>query len=179
MSKRPVLRSIAAGSAVAGMMVVGLLVLKPYFRINLTDSMPKGLYAVYRGAQAPSRDRLAVVCMSPDWGVFARNRHYVGYGECTGDYASLLKSIAAVPGDILSFTEDGVWVNGNPVPNTVPLSKDSAGRMLMPYPLGDYSVEPGTVWVLSSHDPRSFDSRYFGPIAVDQIIGSAYPLITF
>jgi type IV secretory pathway protease TraF len=31
-----------------------------------------------------------------------------------------------------------------------------------------YSVLPGTVWVISSYNRFSFDSRYFGPVRLDE-----------
>jgi type IV secretory pathway protease TraF len=35
---------------------------------------------------------------------------------------------------------------------------------------------PGQVWLLSGHDPRSFDSRYFGAIPTANVRGVARPL---
>jgi type IV secretory pathway protease TraF len=37
-------------------------------------------------------------------------------------------------------------------------------------------VGSGDIWVLSGHDPRSFDSRYFGPVPVANVQGEARPL---
>jgi type IV secretory pathway protease TraF len=34
-------------------------------------------------------------------------------------------------------------------------------------------VPRGYVWLMSDYNPRSFDSRYFGPIPVKQIQGPA------
>jgi type IV secretory pathway protease TraF len=38
-------------------------------------------------------------------------------------------------------------------------------------------VSPGTIWVASTYHPRSFDSRYFGPIAVADIRARLAPLL--
>ena len=44
---------------------------------------------------------------------------------------------------------------------------------------GKYVVESGTVWVASSLSPRSFDSRYFGPVQMNQVRERVRPLLTF
>jgi type IV secretory pathway protease TraF len=37
-------------------------------------------------------------------------------------------------------------------------------------------VPADTVWLLSGHDPRSFDSRYFGAVPAASIQGIARPI---
>ena len=55
---------------------------------------------------------------------------------------------------------------------------DSFGRPMRHYPFGSYSVAPGTFWVASSCDERSFDSRYYGPIAAGSIrLYNLHPLL--
>ena len=41
---------------------------------------------------------------------------------------------------------------------------------------GAYQVKPGEVWLLSGHDPRSFDSRYFGSVPAVNVQGVARPV---
>jgi type IV secretory pathway protease TraF len=67
-------------------------------------------------------------------------------------------------------------VNGEPVADTAQLDEDSAGRPLRPIPTGTYNVPAGAVWLLSGHDPRSFDSRYFGAVPRANIQGIARPV---
>jgi hypothetical protein len=45
-------------------------------------------------------------------------------------------------------------------------------------PFGAYRVETATVWVISSYNPRSFDSRYFGPVNEDRIRHHLRALLT-
>src|ERR1039458_9228634 len=45
---------------------------------------------------------------------------------------------------------------------------DGIGRPMPLIPLGTYAVLPGTVWVISSYNRFSFDSRYFGAIHLDE-----------
>ena len=49
---------------------------------------------------------------------------------------------------------------------TLPSSPRTApgGALIADPQRGAYPVAPKEVWLLSGHDPRSFDSRYFGPV---------------
>jgi conjugative transfer signal peptidase TraF len=87
-----------------------------------------------------------------------------------------VKPIAATAGDLVVVSTAGVTVNGQPVRDTAPLAHDSADRPLTPFPAGTYRVPPGQVWLLSGHDPRSFDSRYFGPVPAANVQGVARPV---
>ena len=75
------------------------------------------------------------------------------------------------------LTAQGVSVNGVRLPNSAPRTRDTAGRPLTPWPFGTYRVEPGTIWVVSSYEARSFDSRYFGPIRNSQVLDHLRPLL--
>ena len=57
----------------------------------------------------------------------------------------------------------GIAVNGLLLPNTAPKTMDSQGRPMKSWPYGQYRVPLGLVWVASSYNSWSFDSRYFGP----------------
>jgi conjugative transfer signal peptidase TraF len=87
-----------------------------------------------------------------------------------------VKPVAATAGDLVAISAAGVTVNGQPVRGTAQLIQDSAGRPLRPFPAGAYQVKPGDVWLLSGHDPRSFDSRYFGPVPAVNVQGVARPV---
>ena len=75
-----------------------------------------------------------------------------------------MKPVVASAGDIVEVSSRGITVNGVLLPNTAPKTKDSKGRPMQPWPSGQYRVSAGFVWVASSYNPWSFDSRYFGPI---------------
>jgi type IV secretory pathway protease TraF len=64
------------------------------------------------------------------------------------------------------------------LPKTAPLYRDSADRTLHPWPFGSYIAEPGTVWVASTYNRGSYDSRYMGPISVSRIRARLRPLWT-
>jgi len=52
----------------------------------------------------------------------------------------------------------------------------SGGTLLKPGHIGLYGVEPGTVWVASTYNAGSYDSRYMGPIPTSQIRRRLRPL---
>lgn len=90
----------------------------------------------------------------------------------------MMKPIAAQPGDTVEFTSRGFVVNGKALPNSAPLNVDTDGRSLHHGPFGKYRVETATVWVVSSYNLRSFDSRYFGPVPTISIRERVRPLLT-
>ena len=146
-------------------------------RLNTTPSMPLGLWMVAR--KSTSRDAFVIACLSGPEATEAEDRGYLGIGSCPDRVEPVVKPVAAVAGDVVTVTPSGIIVNGSALPRTTPLAKDSAGRLLQAFPAGTYHVAPGTVWLLSGHDPRSFDSRYFGPIPVAVIRSVVEPLVTF
>jgi conjugative transfer signal peptidase TraF len=145
-------------------------------RVNATASMPRGLWRV-RAGEPVERGEIVVIC-PPNRTEFrqAVRRGYIPIGRCPGGYEPLVKPVAALASDVVTVTPGGIVVDGAPVANTAPLAKDEAGRTLHPFPIGSYRVRRGELWVLSGHDPRSFDSRYFGAVPASNIIGAARPL---
>jgi type IV secretory pathway protease TraF len=72
---------------------------------------------------------------------------------------------------------DGVAVNGVLLRNSRAMARDEIGRPLLAMSPGSYVVGDGEVWIVSGHDPRSYDSRYFGSVPIANILGRAVPLI--
>lgn len=146
-------------------------------RWNATASMPRGLWMVAPVGDAVQRGDTVAVCPPEVAAVQeAGRRGYIPAGGCAGGLEPLVKPVAAIAGDVVTVSESGIAVNGAPVLNTVSLARDSVGRPLRPFPAGVYAVAPGQLWLLSGHDPRSFDSRYFGPVPVGNVRGVAHPL---
>jgi conjugative transfer signal peptidase TraF len=134
-------------------------------RINASPSLPVGLYLVTADRSA----NLVEFCPAEPFATLALSRGYRDPGVCADRGAPLLKPVVAKAGDIVDLSALGISVNGVFLPNTAPLSKDTRDRVLEAWPSGHYRVAPGTVWVSSSYQARSFDSRYFGPIYVAAI----------
>lgn len=143
-------------------------------RLNDSPSLPVGIYVV---TPDPSAD-LVEFCPPEPFASFALLRGYRERGSCPDGGAPLMKPIAARPGDTISISAAGIAVNGRGIPHTEALRVDTKGRALQHWPFGTYAVQPGTVWLISSYNPRSFDSRYFGPVKVGLVRDRLRPLLT-
>ena len=97
-------------------------------------------------------------------------------GLCEGGYEPLLKPIAAIEGDRVTRTDQGIRINGRLIANSKNIASDGSGRPLPSNRANDVIVAKGDVWVISSYNPSSFDSRYFGPVPTSKIEGLANPL---
>ena len=137
-------------------------------RLNLTGSLPVGLYVASRSR--PARGALVLACLPPRVALFARARGYVPRGgACPGGVVPIGKPVLAVAGDTVTETRTGLLVNGMPIPNSQALATDRSGRPLPQLPTGRYVVRSGTVWIVSSYSRFSFDSRYFGAVETVQV----------
>ena len=139
-------------------------------RINLTPSLPIGFYV------RDPEGELVEFC--PE-GVASEESAIRGYrerGVCPDGHAPLLKPIVGREGDLVEIDRAGLRVNGRSLPNTQAYSRDHLGRSLQAYPPGRYVVAPGTLWVASTWNDGSFDSRYFGPIAAATVRSRLAPL---
>ena len=143
-------------------------------RINASTSLPLGLYK----ETTDFRATLVEFCPQAPYGGFAAGRGYRSLGNCPDGAAPLMKPVVAKPGDIVDVSSLGITVNHVLLPNTAPKDKDSRGRPMQPWPFGRYRVPQGFVWVASSYNPWSFDSRYFGPLPVSIIRSHLKPLLT-
>lgn len=134
-------------------------------RVNLTHSMPQGLYRITE--DAPQRGDMVTLCLPEDIAAWALERGYIGAGSCPSGTQPLLKYLAAIPGDRLDVCPDGVRVtpsSGGPAciwPAT-PLARDRFGRELSPA-LETGVIPDGYAVALALH-PGSFDGRYLGPV---------------
>ena len=144
-------------------------------RYNDSPSMPTGLYV---RTSSESSASLVVFCPAESFAKLSGERGYRSRGNCADGAEPLAKPIAARPGDIVELSALGITVNGRALSNTAPLATDTAGRPLSHWPFGRYVVAPGTVWVASCYSPRSFDSRYFGPVEASQVREHIRPLLT-
>ena len=81
-------------------------------RFNLTSSLPIGLYRVTRDSPTLERGAIVLYCLPPTVADFAHHRGYVPRGgHCPGGLTPIGKIVAALPGDTVVLTRDGVKVN--------------------------------------------------------------------
>jgi conjugative transfer signal peptidase TraF len=143
-------------------------------RINGSPSLPLGLYLVTTRHGA----NLVEFCPTGAFALLAIARGYRDVGSCSDGGAPLLKPVVARIGDIVEVSAAGLAVNGNLLPNTAPMKHDTKNRPLTPWPSGRYNVARDSVWVASSYNALSFDSRYFGPVPLDWVRDYVRPWIT-
>ncbi|MHB1101732.1 MAG: conjugative transfer signal peptidase TraF [Devosia sp.] len=145
-------------------------------RVNLTPSYPLGLWRI-----VPLEREIAVgdrvfIC-PPQVAAFelARERGYLGHGLCPGWFSPLIKSVVAIAGQHVVIDGD-IAVDGTRLAHSSVRPIDSEGRALVP--AGGGVVPPGQLFLLSEF-AGSYDSRYFGPIPADGVLGLAHPLLVF
>ena len=83
----------------------------------------------------------------------------------------------ASPGDHVEATEAGISVNGTLLANSKPLAADLSGRPLTPLASGSFQLPEGSILLVSSFNPQSFDSRYFGPLPISAVQSLAHPVL--
>jgi conjugative transfer signal peptidase TraF len=87
--------------------------------------------------------------------------------------------MVAQAGDRVTVSLGGIAVNGIVLPNSAPRLRDTAGRPLVSLPPGTYEVRPGTLWVVSTYESSSYDSRYFGAIDESQVLSRLRPFLVW
>lgn len=159
--------SVALAAAAAA--VTGL-------RINLTGSIPPGIYRTVQFTI--SRGAIVLVCLPPRIAGPARERGYIPDGSCPDGSAPVGKPIVAVAGDTVDVSELGVAVNRALLANSRPLTRDSRGMQLNVLRIANRRVADHELWLVSSHSPRSFDSRYFGAVPISAVRARLIPVLT-
>lgn len=169
--------ALVAASVIAGAAIITASTAFAFgLRVNNTASQPIG---VWRLTDDPAGERGAAVWACPPNNEAVRMALRYGSlppGICPVGSKAILKVVGAVAGDQVEVTDAGVAVNGRLLPNTKPLDQDGLGRPLPRVQRGKGKVRPGEVWLLSTYNAASFDSRYFGPVTVDHLKSRAEPL---
>ncbi len=151
------------------------------YRWNKTKSYPSGLYKLVKSSpDSIARNDLVMACPGEsELQKEARQRGYLPYGlGCPGGFAPVIKKAIALPGDSVEINQDQIQVNGEAIKNTSRLDADSQGRPMPVLPVSG-KVKNGQVWLVSDYAPRSWDSRYFSSLPLENIQGKVYPVWTF
>ncbi len=161
--------------ALAGAVVVCALVARSGLRLNLTASMPRGLYQLEEGPL--ERGALLAACLPLQHAVEGRRRGYLFRGRCPGGVSPVLKRVGAMGGDVVMLTVEGVFLNGEVLQLAAP-GTDSRGRSLSPLPAGEYRLGNQELWLYTS-EPRSWDSRFYGLVPASAVLGRVQPVWTW
>lgn len=174
---RSFVRKALTGGALA--LLAGAALYAAGLRVNATASLPPGVWLVRPPTAPPTRGVIINFCPPQVPAVaVARDRAYLADGVCPGGYETLFKPVVATAGDVVVVADQGVTVNGRAVPNSAPVAHDGLGAAMPAVRRGRHVVATGEVWTVSSYTPWSFDSRYFGPVPLANLRGTAVPLWT-
>jgi len=131
--------------------------------------MPIGLYYLYQTDTIKRGDIVYFPIPDQVKRLVVEERKWLAENSC------LMKRVVAVQDDFVCINGSTLRVRDVSVPVS---STDSLGR-----PLPSISccglLKIGQLFVGDISNPKSFDSRYFGPIHIDRIIGVARPIWTF
>lgn len=139
--------------------------------------MPVGVYRSTSGG--PVRGSTVLACLPASVARLARGRGYVRSGSCRDGVEPVGKMVVAAGGDSVALTAEGIFVNGATIPGTRPLMTDARGRALPQLRRVQSIVPPDSVWLYSPFSQRSFDSRYFGPVATADVVAVVRPVLVF
>jgi len=145
-------------------------------RLNLSTSMPRGLYRSVDGRVTTGA--WVAVCLPSEIARFGLERGYLGAGSCPDGVEPVLKAVVAIAGDLVEVTRAGVTVNGELLPHSAPLERDRGGRQLAAFPALTQRLRPGEIWLHSPFEDRSWDSRYFGPVPLECVATVVEPVMT-
>ena len=162
---------------VALLMVAACVVVFGGFRLNVTESLPLGIYKTTPGA--PVRGSIVLVCLPREAAKFARERGYLGPGFCPSRVRGLGKIVLATTADVVTHRAEGIQVNQRPVANSSTLAQDSRARLLPHYPWGEHVLGDHQIWLYSPYRRNSYDSRYFGPLHSSHVISVLRPIWTW
>ncbi|HAU0665193.1 TPA: conjugative transfer signal peptidase TraF [Legionella pneumophila] len=158
-----------------GLIAVGALFHAMGFRINLTESIPIGLYRI--DSKASIKNSYVIFCPDDRESFrLARNRGYIDHGLYCNGYGYLMKKVVAISGDILSVTNEGVFVNQILTPYSKPKLQDGMKRSLPHWQVMNYQLQKDEVMTMTSQSEWSFDGRYYGLVHTGQIKGMITPI---
>lgn len=100
------------------------------------------------------------------------------------DGTPFIKRVIGMGGDTIEIRDGAVWVNGTQLDEPYVYQVDGAAQPThAPVDQERWTVPPGELFLMGDHRSNSADSRAFGPVAVDRVIGRAWlrywPLDTF
>jgi type IV secretory pathway protease TraF len=147
---------------VLGGLVLAAVLSTRWVRLNLSPSVPRGVYRLAAVSPPLARGTLVVLPVP------------AAVRPWQSAWVPLLKPVAAVAGEVVCSGDDGLWVGRTWYG---PLLAEAGGRAL-PRLRGCVQVRPGQVFV-ASPTPRSLDGRYFGVTAVATLTAQAVPVWTW
>jgi signal peptidase I len=126
--------------------------------------------------------------LSPRWDTYGRGDVVVFNPPATWteDPTPFIKRVIGLPGDTVEVKGDGlVYVNGTALDEPYTFRNEAGDNEPTTSSLDQsrWVVPEGELFVMGDHRQKSADSRVFGPISTDNVVGRAFlrywPLSTF
>ena len=138
----------------------------PRVTYNASNSVPLGWYRV-EPVHALHVGSIVLARLPAAPATLAARRGYLPR------HIPLLKRIGAMAPQSVCIHDGVVRIDGEKITTTLPV--DGMGRRLSPWS-HCRRLRRDELFLLSTDNPASFDSRYFGPVSVWAVIGQARPL---
>ena len=158
----PLLAALALPAILAAL---GVALPRPFLLLNTSPSEPVGLYV--RAGDTPRVGSLAAFHTPPRGAAYARSH----LPELIR--GSILKRVVAGPGEGVCVRDGQAWHDGRRLGPVY--ARDARGDRL-PQWSGCRRLGPAEYFVFSGRIWNSFDSRYYGPVSANGIIGTYAPI---
>lgn len=134
---------------------------------NITDSMPVGVYK--ETEEKITKNSYVLLCKEDSFLQRAKSE-----GECEDGHKPLLKSVVAEVGDVVTISDEGIFVNYRKLKNSERLKN----IRIQAKNIVDYTLQDDEFLVMG-RSPFSWDSRYFGIVRGNEFISQVVPVFLF
>ncbi|MEG0426197.1 MAG: signal peptidase I [Cetobacterium sp.] len=147
-------------------LILGTYLLGEVIEINLSPSMPVGIYREYKAIKTDIEKEDIVIFPIPE-----KVESYVhGRGYLPKDIKNLMKRVKGITGDKIEIKDYKLYINGKYIKNVRKL--DSLGMKLPEVNGQSFIVKENELFVLGDEE-NSFDSLYFGVIQREDVTKKA------
>jgi signal peptidase I len=158
-----------------------LLTLVAFFVIQTFIAQPYKVQQISMENTLEPGQYVLVDKLTPLWSSYQRGDivvlHPPSGWEDSGD-TPFIKRVIGLPGDTVEIRQDGhVYVNGSELDESGYTFHDATGQDQATMALSNqasWTLGPDQLFVMGDHREASEDSRAFGPIKVDSVIGRAF-----
>lgn len=171
---RPILPFALASASLVGLTT---LCYQQNIRFNSSSSMPYGLYKKANGDI--NRGSIIAACLPSNIAIEGVKRGYLGKGICPDGSSPIIKKLIGLPGDQIIINQKEIIVNGQHY--LAPQQRYDSNKLLIrSWVKINTPINSNGYWLYGENNPtRSWDSRYYGSIKIDNLVGKYKPLVIF